>query len=101
MNKRQIKPVSFWTFDGNKQATHILLYNFHQYDFDGSDSAVSYKLGYTSSTPDLDGNPQEYWVSLTEGSVALPDNLVQSWGTDDDIIFDYVIGELNLEYDNN
>jgi hypothetical protein len=100
MSKKQIKPVSFWTFDGNKQANEIMLYNFHQYDFDGTDSVVSYKLGYTNSMVDPNGESQEYWVSLNEGSVKLPDSLVQSWGSDDDLIFDYVVGELNLEYDN-
>lgn len=98
MNKREIEPVSFWTFDGTKEATHILLYNFHQYNFDGSDSVVSYKLGYVDEVVDEDGVEYERWVSLTEGSVKLPNSLVQSWGSDDEPIFDYVVEELNLEY---
>ena len=98
MNKREIEPVSFWTFDGTKEATHILLYNFHQYNFDGSDSVVSYKLGYVDEVVDEDGVEYERWVSLTEGSVKLPNSLVQSWGSNDEPIFDYVVEELNLEY---
>lgn len=84
MNYREISPVSFWSPEGDKIATRILLYNFHGYNFDGTNSIVSYKL-------QDDGEK-----SLSEGSVSLPDTLVQAWGEDDEPIFDYVISELNL-----
>lgn len=88
MNKRTITPVEFWTPEGNKSAGEILLYNFHGYNFDGTDSIVSYKIGNT----DESGK----WTSLSEGSVSLPDDVVQAWGEDDEPIFDYVINELGL-----
>lgn len=88
MNTRNIEPVEFWTPEGNKSAGEILLYNFHGYNFDGTDSIVSYKIGNT----DEGGK----WTSLSEGSVFLPDDIVQAWGEDDEPIFDYVIAELNL-----
>lgn len=87
MNTREIQPVSFWTPEGEKSADTILLYNFHGYNFDETDSIVSYKLGFIES---------EKFKSLSEGSVALPDSVVQAWGEDDEPIFDYVITQLNL-----
>ena len=88
MNKRNIEPVEFWTPAGTKTAGEILLYNFHGYNFDGTDSLVSYKIGNT----DDDGK----WNSLSENSVAIPDDVVQAWGEDDEPIFNYVIGYLGL-----
>lgn len=96
MNKRKIQTLSFWTTSGVKQADHFMLYNFHRYNFDGSPSMVSYKLGYLEQV----GENPEYFVSLYEGTVSLPDAVVQEWGADDEPIFDYVKEELNLEYDN-
>ena len=87
MNYRDIEPVDFWTPEGNKSASRIILYNFHGYNFDGTPSSVSYRIGN-----DVAG----VWTSLTEGSVAIPDSVVQSWGADDDCIFNYVLAELNL-----
>jgi hypothetical protein len=84
MNTRTIQPVDFWTPEGVKVATTLLLYNFHGYNFDGTDSVVSYKL--LSATDE----------SLSEGSVALPDDVVQVWGANDAPIFDYVLTQLNL-----
>lgn len=65
-----------------------MLYNFHGYNFDGSDSVVSYKLGFIEA--------EDRWVSLSEGSVQIPDAVVQSWASDDDPIFDYVLTQLKL-----
>ena len=84
MNYRNIAPVGFWSPEGEKEAVRIMLYNFHNYNFNGSDSYVSYKL------------QMEDEVSLHEGSVAIPDTIVQAWGEDDEPIFDYVISQLGL-----
>lgn len=96
MDTRKIKPVTFWTANGNKKADELKLYNFHNYNFDASDSAVSYKLGYTVGTPDMDGNELTEFVSLNEGSVILPYQLVETWGSDDEPIWQYVLTELKL-----
>jgi hypothetical protein len=95
MNKRNIVPVEFWTPEGNKSAGEILLYNFHGYNFDGTDSIVSYKLGNTTVVGEGE-EAQEQWKSLSEGSVRIPDDVVQAWGEDDEPIFDYVIEQLGL-----
>lgn len=101
MNYRTIAPVEFWSPTGDKSASRILLYNFHGYNFDGTDSRVSYKLLEVVVVPDVDaeGNDieKEILTSLSEGSVNIPDEVVQAWGIDDEPIFDYVIDQLNLE----
>lgn len=94
MNTRDINEINFWNADGIKQADKIMLYNFHGYNFDGTDSRVSYRIGYYENTD----NDTERWHSLYEGSVNIPNSVVQSWGEDDEPIFDYVIDQLNLEY---
>lgn len=95
INARKIKPVSFWSKEGDQLADHILLYNFHGYNFDGTDSWVSYKLG----TVEQINETQEMFYSFFEGSIPLPDTTVQEWGENDEPIFDYVLEELNLERD--
>lgn len=87
MNIKSIQPVDFWTAEGTKTAGEIMLYNFHGYNFDGTDSVVSYRIGNT-----VDGK----WTSLNEGSVAIPDDVVQDWAADDEPIFNYVLTQLNL-----
>lgn len=102
INARKIQQVNFWKQTGAATADHILLYNFHGYNFDGSDSVVSYKLGFIELVDFVgeDGGQVERWTSLYEGSVMLPNEVVQNWGEDDEPIFDYVIQELNLTRDN-
>ena len=98
---RQIEEVTSWTAEGYKSADHIQLYNFHNYNFDSSDSSrVSYRLFLLEEQiiPGPDGEPTARPVKtvLLEGSVNIPDSVVQAWGEDDEPIFDYVIGELGL-----
>lgn len=92
MNSRKIEPISFWSPNGQQEATSIRLHNFHGYNFDGSSSSVSYRLGFTQSQADSD----EWFVCLAEGSVTIPDEVVQDWGADDECIFNHVITQLGL-----
>lgn len=96
MNSKNIKTVNFWTANGIKKANQILLYNFHNYNFDGTPSSVSYKLGFTEQILNEDETTIDRFVSLSEGSVIIPDEVVQTWGSDDEPIFTYTIQELGL-----
>ena len=94
MKKLQIQPVNIWINGENRSASELIVYNFHNYNFDGTDSLVSYKLGAS----DIGGaSTDAQFVSYSEGSVVIPDAIVQTWGTDDDPIIDYVLASLNLE----
>lgn len=83
-NTRNIEPVAFWSPEGPREASRIGLYNFHGYDFDGTDSRVSYRL----LAP-----PGE---ALFEGTVTVPAAVTDGWGADDEVIFDHVITALGL-----
>ena len=89
-----IQPVTFWIDGVNEIADQICLYNFHGYNFDGSDSLVSYKVGWSELLTD---GETVVFHSYGEGSVSIPDSVVQSWGADDDPIIDFVLTTLNLE----
>lgn len=86
MNTRNIQPVSFWTPEGQKQASKIKLFNFHDYNFDQQDtSRVNWQLIESINNNILDS-----------GSVLIPYSIVEAWGQDDEPIFDYVITTLGL-----
>ena len=110
-NLRQITPISFWFPTGQREADHILLYNFHAYNFDSSDSMVSYKLVKVTERTVQVALPQAPGIlteeqfeekivqdleSIYEGSISIPHDVVQEWGKDDEPIFDFVISQLNL-----
>ena len=97
MNKTSIKPIKFWTPQGDKEADKLVVYNFHNYNFDGSPSSVNYVLGETIMSPNPEGEDTERFFALTSGTVQLPDSLVQTWGSDDKPIISFVLSELKLE----
>lgn len=102
INTRKINPINFWSKDGDKLADTILLYNFHGYNFDGTTSWVSYKLGTIEVTEqETEGEVvrTERFISYFEGSIPMPNTVVQAWGQEDEPIFDFVISELNLTKD--
>lgn len=95
INTRKITPINFWSKEGDKSADTILLYNFHGYNFDGTDSWVSYRLGVIEQ---LEEDTVRF-VAYFEGSVPVPNGIVQAWGEDDEPIFSHVISTLNLTRD--
>ena len=98
MNIRPIQPISFWQNGDVVEASHLMLYNFHGYDFNDMPSRVSYKLLLLipTSGSEADGIAEPNYVSVYENSVLLPYEIVSVWGEDDEIIWDYVFEQLNL-----
>lgn len=97
MKLTNIKSLNLWEGGKYQTVNQIGVYNFHGYNFDGTDSSVSYRLGVTETSEGSDGSIIESFVSYSEGSVIIPDSVVQTWGADDNPIIAYVIAELNLE----
>lgn len=95
-NIKQINPIQFWTPSGALVADCLMLYNFHDYDFNDSASSVSYKLMRVLQADPEAENPEVKYQSLFEGSVVLPTEIVANWGSDDSPIWNYVMTELNL-----
>lgn len=91
MNVKTIKKVVFWKPEGKMNADTLMLYNFHGYNFNGEASFVSYRLGQANESFATGLMP------LFEGTIQLPDEIVQQWGEDDNPIFDYVMNQLGLQ----
>jgi hypothetical protein len=87
-NTRQIQPINIWSPDGEKQINTLALTNFFDYHFDDGSGKVEYKL----ISVDSDLGATEYFV----GNIEIPSSIVQQWGADDTIIWDYVATALNL-----
>jgi hypothetical protein len=114
MNYRNITPVSFWTPSGDKEASRIKLRNFSEYNFDGSGGKVYWELlnvtiteqeNYEYPEPtEAVPNPDpiitivevENTSTLADGNLYISDDIVQQWGEDDEIIFDFVCSTLGL-----
>ena len=89
MNTRKIQPIEIWANDGQKQATILALSNFFDYHFDNGSGKVTYKLiGMEGETP----SAVEYFIA----DLQIPSEVIQQWGTSDDIIWSYVAQKLNI-----
>lgn len=102
-NTREINPQQpIWTSSGNKNAKYLALTDFSNYHFDNGSGVVSYKLiqeidnGTTTLEDGTIVQNQPSLVTLFQGNIAIPSNVVQQWGASDDIIFQYVATQLSL-----
>jgi hypothetical protein len=84
MNTRLIQQIDIWSPGGQRNVDKLSLTNFYGYKFDDG-------VGYVDYT--LIGIQGEVYYS---GNVEVPSNIIQQWGADDDIIWDYVATTLGL-----
>lgn len=83
-NEREISPINTWV-NGMVKSGNILMINaFISYDFLGGTSLISYSI------------VNESRQAIAGGDVNIPFSVVNQWGADDQIIFDYVAQQLNL-----
>lgn len=84
-NLKSIQQFSALVGGELKTANSIVFTNFKGYDFSGnSGGSIEYAVGFS------DG---EVFVPLSNGECGLPYELVENWGNDDNVIFDYVISQ--------
>lgn len=107
-NEREIIPIHTWVDGSEIQMQIISLDNFYGYNFEGFGGYVHYLLINYKETPLLDDNGDPVVdgngdpvltitkTPILDGRVELPEALVQSWGANDQPIFDYVAQSLNL-----
>jgi len=91
-NTRQIEPTTIWSPSGNAIATYLGLINFFDYHFDGQGGTVTYSL--LGMQDNADGIPTA--VDLYIANIQIPSEIVQQWGSSDEIVFIYVANQLNL-----
>ena len=96
MNTRQIQPKSVW-LDGEKTATILALANFTDYHFDGGSGKVHYRLVGMEERINEDGH---YSVAADyySGIVEVPSEVINQWGSSDDVIWNFVANELNIQF---
>jgi hypothetical protein len=91
MNTRIIEPITVFTTEGPKEVSLLSLVNFCGYNFLNSSGIVSYIL---SGLINVDG--VDSYVEYIHNTLEVPAEIVQQWGSDDEIIFDYVATALGL-----
>lgn len=96
-NERQLTPT-----------TLLRVVSFDGYDFAGNPGHVNYELceyqhrlwWYADGTPVEDGNGVQAYtfskVVYESGTLPLTTAVVNAWGADDQLIFDFIIAELAL-----
>jgi hypothetical protein len=90
MNTRNIQPIASWSPTlGDVTISELQLTDFFHYHFDEGSGKVSYSLNgldpLTNST-----------ISFFSGVIDIPSEIIQQWGADDTIIWDYTAQALNL-----
>ncbi len=70
--------------DGAKQTVNAILFtNFKGYDFSSnSGGSIEYAVGFDNDIT---------FYPLSNGECQIPYEIVSNWGSDDSVIFDYVI----------
>lgn len=81
---KEIQQIQIWSPLGYKYIKYIDLIDFSGYKFDDGVGYVTYLLIDTDAIP--------YYNNMIE----VPSNIIQQWGEDDSIIWDYVATTLGL-----
>lgn len=85
MNTKNIQQIEVWSPEGQKQVDKLRLLTFYGYNFDNNDGGY---VDYQLLSPD---------DSIQFGATLLiPPSIVQQWGADDSIIWNYIATTLNL-----
>ena len=89
-NTRKIQTITVWSPSGEKSIDTLSLTNFFDYHFDDGGGKIEYKL---ISSNELNGATDVY-ISIIE----IPSDIIQQWGSSDDIIWDYVGEQLGVVF---
>lgn len=91
-NTRQIEPTSIWSPTGNTQATFLGLINFFDYHFDNGGGTATYSLIGMQDNGDGIATAVDLYIA----NINIPSSIVETWGENDDVIFQYVATTLGL-----
>jgi hypothetical protein len=87
-NIKYISPITAWTSLGQQTVTMFSLTDFFNYGFlPNCQGTVTYRLFNTEG---------ESAVELIVSQLQIPSEIVQQWGADDEIIFNYVAQQLGF-----
>ena len=107
MNTRNITPFSLELNTGIKTATIFSIRNIFDYHFDNGSAKVIYVLSgmesrgtYVNENGDMQSYPESA-IDYAVSQMDIPASVIQTWGTDDNVIFDYVANQLGITIINN
>jgi len=87
-NIKYISPITAWTSSGQQTVTMFSITDFFNYGFlPNCEGTVTYRLFNTEG---------ESAVELIVSQLQIPSEIVQQWGADDEIIFNYVAQQLGF-----
>lgn len=95
-NAREIQPITLWINGSTATADVITMDNYIGYDFRGTPGQVSYTLNTYSEKTEDDGSIRGILTPLIDGRIPLTVTVADSWGQDDQVIFDFVSSQLNI-----
>ena len=81
---KEIQIIQVWSPLGSRDINYINLIDFSGYKFNNGSGYVTYTL----IGVDL--------ITYYENQIEVPANIIQQWGADDTIIWDYVVETLGL-----
>jgi hypothetical protein len=93
MNTKNIQPKRLWTSNGEKEAVMLALTNFTDYHFDEGGGVVVYKLIGIKDEGENHKSAEDLFI----GSLPIPSFIISQWGESDQIIWDYVTNQLNIQ----
>lgn len=95
-NAREIESVNLWVSGVQKTADVITMDNYVGYDFRGTPGQIYYTLNEYSEKTEEDGSVRSILTPLVDGKIFLTTEVADSWGQDDQVIFDFVTSQLNI-----
>jgi len=96
-NEREITPVNLWVNGTSYTASVFALNGYAGYNFIDNPGQVQWAMmSYEETTDPETGNVTVTKNQIMQGNTPLTYSLVESWGADDQPIFVYVAGQLNL-----
>lgn len=95
-NTRKISPLTIWVNGESVIANCLILNNYAGYDFNSNVGYVNWIITILNENP----TPEEIItppnLPQISGILDLTQQVVNSWGQNDQVIFDYVALQLNL-----
>ena len=84
MNTRDIQQFDIWSPQGLQPVNKLKFLTFYGYEFNDGPGYVDYQLLGPN-------NEMQYQATLL-----IPESIVQQWGADDDVVWDYAANTLGL-----
>jgi len=101
-NEKEIQPIQTWVNGETKTMVLLRIDNYFGYDFMMNPGYAHYCLCTYREEQQTDYDDNTITVAIKptiiDGNIQLPWTLIETWGSDDTPIFDYVAQQLNITF---